>query len=456
VTATVTSRQDAERAASAAARLARVFETATRGELDALQARRLRELVAHAAVHSPFYSDALRGVDLDAPDLLGRLPTLNKELMIENLPAILTDERLREIDLGRHVDGLAGDELLFDEYRVMASGGTSGVRGLYVYDRKAWVEVLAGMGAAAILLGMAPREPKVRSATIWAAGSAHMTARIAQGFQSPAYERLSLSAMAPAADMVAALNDFQPDWLSCYPSIAALLADEQLAGRLKISPQVVMTTSEQCTPGMRARIASAWETQPFNTYAATETGGMALECDHHGGMHVYESQVILEVVDDEGRPVPDGEPGARVLVTNLCNYAQPLIRFELTDLLTVAAQPCACGRQSRRITAIEGRADDIMRLPGRGGFDVPVHPNHFAEAIESLAEVNAYQVVEGEDGIAIAIVATDDVADSVAARVQANLATLGVTQAAVRVQVVERIERPSGASGKFKLVHARR
>jgi putative adenylate-forming enzyme len=436
--------------------LAGLFDKATRRELGAIQARKLRNLVTHARAHSPFYAQRLRNVDPDAPDLLRRLPILDKASMIENLPEILTDDRLRTVDLGMHVDGLTGDELLFDEYRVMASGGTSGTRGFYVYDRIAWVETVASMGAAAILLGMAPREPKVRAATVWAAGSAHMSARIAMSFQSPAYERLSLSAMSPAAEMVASLNDFQPDWLSCYPSIAALLAEEQMAGRLKISPQVVMTTSEQCTPGMRARIADAWGSEPFNTYAATEAGGIALECDHHGGMHLFETQVLIEVVDDDGRPVPDGEAGSRVLVTNLFNRTQPIIRFELTDIVTMAAEPCSCGRSSRRIKAIDGRSDDIMRLPDVDGTDVPVHPNHFAEAIESVGAVLAYQVTQAEDGIDVSIVASDDVAEIVTERIRANLALLKVTQTPIRVARVERIARPEGHSGKFKLVQARR
>jgi phenylacetate-coenzyme A ligase PaaK-like adenylate-forming protein len=448
-------RFDAVKSIGAGKQLARLFEAATREDLDAIQAQRLRALVAHAREYSPFYATRLRGIDLDAPDLLRRLPTLNKASMIENLPAILTDARLREVDLAAHVDGLAGDELLLDEYRVMASGGTSGVRGFYVYDRKAWVEVAAGMGAVAFLLGLPPRLPRVRAATIWAAGSAHMSARIAMSFRSPAYTRLSLSAMAAASELVAALNDFRPDWLSGYPSVVALLAEEQIAGHLQISPRVVMTTSEQCTPGMRSRIAAAWGTEPFNTYSATEAGGMALECDHHGGMHIFESQVALEIVDDDARPVPDGEPGARVLVTNLYNQTQPLIRFELTDMVTLAAEPCPCGRPSRRITAIDGRSDDIMRLTDERGNDVPVHPNHFAEAVESVAAVSAYQVIEVADGVAITIVASEGATETVAARVRANLEPLGVAHTPIRVDQVERIARPSGASGKFKLVHAK-
>ena len=152
--------------------------------------------------------------------------------------------------------------------------------------------------------------------------------------------------------------------------------------------------------------------------------------------------------------MPAGTPGSRVLVTNLYNLAQPMIRFALTDIVTIAPGGCSCGRSTRRLVAVEGRSDDIMRLPGTVGREVPVHPNHFAEAVESVAEVRAYQVVQVAGGVDIAIVSPSDVTDEVARRVEESLTALGVQDTRIDAHLVPAIERPVGTSAKFKLVQA--
>jgi len=429
-----------------------------REQLDQHRNERLRSLVIYARANSPFHAERLKDVDVDAPDLLAGLPTMDKQTMMRDLPQVLTDPRLREIDLESYLEGLEDDALLLGRYRVMATGGTSGTRGLFLYDRDGWIEVMAMLAAAPRWLGVAPRLPRPRMATIWASGPAHMTARLAASFRTPIFRRLQLTATMPIAHMVRELNAFRPAWLSAYPSIAALLAEEQQAGRLRIAPRVVLVSSEQCTPAMRTRIASAWGVQPYNTYATTEGSTTAVECHHHKGLHVFESHVIVEVVDGEGRPVPDGEQGAKILVTNLFNHVQPLIRYELTDLLTIASEACPCGRTTRRIQAIDGRSDDIMQLRTPAGNQVSVHPNHFAEAIEAIADIHAYQVTEQEDGIDIAIVAPtrdhEQIAQAIEAAVRRRLEPLEVAHTPLRVRTVEHIPRPDAVSGKFKLIRA--
>jgi phenylacetate-CoA ligase len=169
--------------------------------------------------------------------------------------------------------------------------------------------------------------------------------------------------------------------------------------------------------------------------------------------------VILEVVNADGRAVPDGTQGAKILVTNLFNYVQPVIRYELTDLVTMATGSCSCGRTTRRIESIDGRTDDIMSLTDPDGRQVPVHPNHFAEAIEEIAGVHAYQVTQGPREIDIAIVASardgNRITTAITAGVQRRLAPLQVAHTPLRVRIVDTIARPDSASGKFKLVRAR-
>ena len=83
--------------------------------------------------------------------------------------------------------------------------------------------------------------------------------------------------------------------------------------------------------------------RPFDLYGCTE-GLFGSECEHHQGIHLFEDTTLVENVDADGQPVPAGQPGARLLVTNLHNLVQPLLRLEVTDLVTIDPDPCPCGR----------------------------------------------------------------------------------------------------------------
>jgi phenylacetate-coenzyme A ligase PaaK-like adenylate-forming protein len=422
--------------------LERWYENADSSAVATVQDARLRRLVRHAVTRSPFYAERLRAVDLEAPDLLRRLPPLDKTAMMADLPRVLTDAGLRGIDLEAHLEGLRGDELLLGRYRVMSTSGTSGVRAILVWDREAWVEVLRVYAAFMGSQGLGPRLPRRRVASILAHGPAHMSARVPMSLSAPTRRRLRLAATMPVPELVSALNAFRPDALVAFPSNAAFLADEQLAGRLSISPATIVVTAAECSPSRRARIEAAWSSQPFDIYATTEAGPMAVECEAHAGMHILEDRVIVEQLD------------GRLLVTNLLNLAQPIIRYELSDIVTIDPSPCPCGRAGRRITAIEGRLDDVMHLPDASGNLVPVYPSHFQEPLESTPGVRDHRITQLEGRVEVAVVATRDVTASIADAIRRNLAALGVEGTAVDVLLVPEIDHAPDATGKVRRVRA--
>src|SRR5262249_35300586 len=170
----------------------------------------------------------------------------------------------------------------------------------------------------------------VSSTTAW-----HHSSRVAASVRSPFIATERLDAGWPLGDIVIKLNTLQPDVLVAYASMTRALAGEQLAGRLRISPRAVNSSSEVLTLEARTMAESAWHVPPFNVYAATETGGIAAECRHHHGMHLFEDLVVPEVVDDSYQPVPAGLPGTRLLVTVLSSRTIPLIRYEMTDRLAL-------------------------------------------------------------------------------------------------------------------------
>jgi phenylacetate-coenzyme A ligase PaaK-like adenylate-forming protein len=113
-------------------------------------------------------------------------------------------------------------------------------------------------------------------------------------------------------------------------------------------------------------------------------------------MHVNADWAILEVVDEEYRPVPDGEKGSKVLVTNLANRVQPFIRYEVGDMVTMAAEHCNCGSNMPLVARIGGRDSDMFYVEGPEGRK-PLSPVVFEHALTHLLDAREYQIVQEEN-----------------------------------------------------------
>src|SRR4051794_28885064 len=418
-----------------------------RERLERFQQQRLDALADHARECSPFWRERLpRAGSVRLP----QLPALGKAEMMDRYDDLVTDRRLRRDDLLEHLGGIERDELWLGEYRAMTTSGSSGRKGLFVYDRPAWWQLMAEFLRYTDWFDSRPRVPRLRIASIAGGGPTHMSQRTAATFAVGLHRILALQPTLPVERLVEALNDFRPQRLNAYPSIAAILAGEQLAGRLRMAPGAISTSSELLTPEVRARVESAFGARVTDLSGSTE-GLWGCECHEHAGLHFFEDFCIVENVDDDGRAVPDGAPGARLLVTNLFNRAQPLIRFELTDLVTLDAAPCACGRTLRRARAIDGRADDVIRIGS-----VVVHPLQFAFVTADPA-VREFQVVQRGDGLLLRVALKGERGAAEARlheRLAERLARLGVRDPRVEVEPVEQLERSAG--GKLQIVVAER
>jgi phenylacetate-CoA ligase len=200
------------------------------------------------------------------------------------------------------------------------------------------------------------------------------------------------SAMAPLPDLVRELNDFQPAELIGYPTALTLLAGEQLVGRLAIRPALVGYGGEWLAPAARRRIVAAFGGPIRENYGASEFTRCAWGC-MRGGLHVSADWAILEPVDEAYRPVPAGRPSHTVLLTNLANRVQPLIRYDLGDSITVVPGRCACGSPLPRVR-VEGRRDEIVYLETPTGEVVPLLPLALLSVVEGAAGVQRCQVIQ--------------------------------------------------------------
>ena len=177
----------------------------------------------------------------------------------------------------------------------------------------------------------------------------------------------------------------------------------------------------------------------INIYGTSEGGGTAVGCDR-GSTHISEDQLIVEPVDLAGRPVLPGERAARIYLTNLYNPVLPLIRFEITNEVTVLPGPCPCGSAHRRIADVQGRLDDVFTYQGRR-----VHPHLFRTALGREAGIVEYQVRQTPAGAAIAVRCSAPVSlDGLRDRIAVGLIDAGLERPQVTVEIVDRFERPGG------------
>lgn len=295
-----------------------------RERLERLQQERLERLTRHAAAHSTFWRERLPA---DRPVTLEDIPVLTKPELMDRFDDLVTDPRLRLDDLLLHLEQIEDDALYLGEHRVMTSSGSSGRKAVFVYDRTAWSGIVAMFMRRSEWTNSGPRFPRLKLAMIGGGSPTHMSRRGAQTMDIGLHRLCKLSVTQPLPQLVERLNAFQPQALHGYPSIVALLAVEQQAGRLRIDPESVFTSSEPLSPTVRERLEQAFGVRPYDFYATTE-GLYGHECPE-GSMHLFDDMCIAENVDEDHRRVPPGEVGARLLVTNLFNLTQPLIRFEV-------------------------------------------------------------------------------------------------------------------------------
>jgi phenylacetate-CoA ligase len=447
---------------AAAMRLARAQvgrEQGPRAQLAAHQQQRLEIVVRHAAAHSPFYRRWLAetGPLGDGPVELRRLPVLDKALLMEHFDELVCDPRLRRDQLLDWVGQLSRDQLCLDRYRVVLTSGSSGRPGLFVYDPAGWRSLGAQLLRSSMWAGLTPSLPRQRLAWLGGAAPSHISRQGAATLSIGLHRVLVLPVTLPLKELVEALNRFQPTYLNVYPSVAMWLADEQQAGRLRLSPRILVTAAELRTQEMTQRLVDAFGVRPFDVYGCTE-GLFGSECQHHQGIHLFEDTTLVENVDGDGQPVPAGQPGSRLLVTNLYNLVQPLLRLEVTDLVTLDPDPCPCGRTLVRVRAIHGRSDDVLSLSAGDGGRVAVHPLHFA-LLTRDPQIREFQVVQHGPTLRVLIVPNPAVTagnDGLEARlgqaVTQQLLRLGVQDPQVRVE--RRQELPRSAGGKLKLVIA--
>jgi phenylacetate-coenzyme A ligase PaaK-like adenylate-forming protein len=437
-----------------------------------LQKQRLQRLLFHAVSKSEFYHKLYKGIDV-ARCQLRDLPVVTKSIMMENYDRFVTDERLKLREIRSWKNDKKNDgKMYLDEFIPIYTSGSSGETALVIYHRKALEQVQASLFARSSLanakrpsyqimkiLVLVLLFKKVRMASITIPrGSVYPIFDIIPTLHQLFVNRRLLSSADPIDKIVDQLNEFQPDCLISYSFLIALLAREQIAGRLNIKfnhpISFVAGASEPLTEHTQDLVWMAWNKRIQNIYGAVECYTMATSCQEFGRLHVMSDLCVIENVDHEYNPVPKGQYGEKLLLTNLFNFVQPMIRYEIEDIIGFEQQDCECGITLPTLLPVRGRSTEFLYFSNpQGGYE-RLHPYHLMVALCYVNGLQQYQIVQtARNDLTLYYVPQEkalDIEKQVSLKLKEALARSGLDRLVnLKLEVVDSIARDK-RTGKFK------
>jgi putative adenylate-forming enzyme len=320
-------------------------------KIKAYQKKKVMELLKFSMDKADYYKNSFRGYPLDSFSDFYQLPIINKQIMMDNFDGIntcgiaLEDVKAYAVEKELNKDYLGYYQ---DQYVIGLSSGTSGNKGIYITSKELTEKLpFVFLARSGISLKLLPFR------------ILFLLRVFSQGFEdinAPFLNLQYLSTMTPVEEIIKSINENRINILMAPPSLIRLLLIHK--DTIKQPLKMVVTYAEVLEEEEKARFKDVFNTKVIEIYQASE-GQIGSTC-RCGNLHINEDMVFVELYDEKGQEVtqPD-QVATKMLVTNLVNYAQPLIRYEMNDLV-VLGEKCECGSSFRVIKKIIGRNDDVM------------------------------------------------------------------------------------------------
>lgn len=355
-----------------------------------LQEEKLRQAIGYLAENSPYYRSmfAERGIDpasIKTIDDLQRVPfTEKRDLQLRN-EEFLCVPKEKIVDYIT-TSGTLGDPVTF--------GCTERDLQRLAYNEKKSFEC-AGLRPGSIVQLMTTLDKRFMAGLAYFLGIRELGAsviRVGNGIPELQWDTI---------------RRIKPDTIMCVPSFILRLIqyaeDNGIDYRASSIRRIIgigesLREQDFSLNLLGKRIKEKWDVELFATYSSTEMSATFSECQYGCGGHVHPELIIVEIIGEDNRPVPDGQYG-EVVVTTLGVEGMPLLRFRTGDIAAKRTEQCRCGRNSYRLTPLVGRKNNMLKLKG-----TTLYPPAINDVLDNTAYVDAYQVVvtESEAG-------TDDV-----------------------------------------------
>ncbi len=424
-------------------------ESISREKLEMLKQKRLKRLVDYARANSRFYGEKFKALGDDYK--LSDIPPTTKPEMMESFDSVLTDSNITM----KRIDEFTADidkvgHMIDGKYLIFKTSGSTGNPAVVLYDKNN-IDVQSSIAA---FRTFARREDYKKfmdhgkkTAGVFADYGFYLACGMSKYLQLKMPHKktkITVDVNAPETKIIKQLNEFKPAMLSGYPSNLALLADFK---ELDINPDVVITGGELLTDDIRKKLSNKFGCFVQTHYSCTEGGEVACECKE-GHLHINEDWVILEPVDKDYNPVPYGDMSDKVLITNLSNYIQPFIRYELTDRVIVHNERCKCGKNTMWLE-IEGRTDDILEFDN----GVKIAPMSLYKVLEEVKAIRRFQLIQrATDRVELRIISDDP--KEAASAAEHDLADFFASKGLnVKIVLSDELPQANIVSGKFKHIY---
>ena len=341
-------------------------------KMRSLQNGKLRKLLRFAWEHSAYYRAVFERAGITEEQLdtlpLSCFPTIDKQALLEHFDELVTVPDLKQENLRKFDAREAADRKPYQgKYHVVHSSGSTGKPGYFVYDEDAWSQMLLGIIRAALwgmsmpqILGLLMKRPRIVyiAATDGRYGGAMA---VGDGIDGVGAKQMYLDIKTPVAEWIRQIREFQPNIVIGYPSAIKILAQLMENGEVSLDVERVISCGEPLGTNLRTYLEKIFRTQVVNFYGSSESLALGVETNPKDGMLLFDDMNVIEV-----------ENGVMYL-TCLYNYTQPLIRYRLSDRLTLKA-PEGGELPFTRAVGLLGRNEDVLWFEdGRGNREF-LHP----------------------------------------------------------------------------------
>ena len=348
-------------------------EKKTAAQLRRLQERKLRAILTCAYEHSRYYKDAFSAAGLTAGTVktapLSAFPTLDKMTLLERFDDLITVPGITQDDLRRFdAEETENRKIYKGRYHVVHSSGSTGTPGYFLYDSAAWDSMLLGIIRGALwdmsvpqILTLLARGPRIAyiAATDGRYGGA---LAVGDGIDGVGARQMYLDIKTPLAQWVHQLRTFQPNIIIGYPSAIRILADLMEQGEVELNVIRVISCGEPLGGSLRNRLENVFHAPIVNFYGASESLALGVETDPVDGMLLFDDMNVIETAEDG------------IYLTCLYNFAQPLIRYRLSDRLTLYPPKEGSRYPFTRAVGLLGRNEDLLWFEDTAGNREFLHP----------------------------------------------------------------------------------
>lgn len=344
----------------------------TREKIKSIQEKKFRKLIKFAFDNSQYYNKLYTQAGITRESLddidITNLPTVNKSDVLNNFDRLITrkditQKELADFDNDKSLD----DKLCKEKYHIVHSSGSTGNPAYFLYDKKAWDKMLSGMLRGALwdmslfqIFKFVVSRPKIMyvAATDGRYGGAMA---VGDGIEGIGASQLFIDINTPLNQWVSKINDFKPNVIIGYPSAVKILGELIESGKISISALRVVSCGEPLRVGLREYFEKVFNTTVANYYGASEALILGAETDGEDGMYLFDDMNYFEIIND------------KMYVTCLYNFAQPLIRYEISDRLNIKDDNFS-KYPFTRVETILGRDEDILWFENKNKDKEFLHP----------------------------------------------------------------------------------